>query len=98
MGKLYEKIIKRNSIDQRNQEYEIMTYDDFGDKLFRGYSMKSKFKRMNDIIEEIESGKDYRTNDKTPVDIYENDNGKYLQSIPNGTEDDNLLSLEKYTR
>jgi hypothetical protein len=96
MGKLYEKITKINSISNIDQEYEINTSDDFNDDKFRGYSQLPKHKKESQIIKEIKSGADYRTDDKTPVVISKKNGVEYIHSKNNNTLVDNLLNLPKY--
>lgn len=96
MGKLYEKISKRNKNTTSDQEFEVYTYDDYNDNVFRGYNQGSKIKKESDIIKEIKSGVDYRTDEKTPVKIGTRDGKEYIHSIPNGTIDDNIENLPTY--
>ena len=96
MSKIYEKITKRSSISDLDQEYRVNTSDDFNDDFYRGYNQVPKIKKESDIIKEIKSGKDYRTDDKTPVVVEEIEGVEYIHSKRNGTSYDNLLNLPKY--
>jgi hypothetical protein len=96
MGKIYEKISKRNKNTTSNQEFEVYTYDDFNDNIFRGYNQTSKIKKESDIIKEIKSGADYRTDEKTSVKVGTRNGKDYIYSVPNGTTNDNIEKLPKY--
>lgn len=96
MAKMYEKITKRSSVSNSDQEYQVNTSDDFNDKIYRGYNQSPKYKKESEIIEEIKSGSDYRTEDKTPVIVDKREGVEYIHSRRNGTSNDNLLNLPKY--
>lgn len=96
MGKLYEKISKRNNKTTMDQEFEVYTSDDFNDGVFRGYSQISKIKKESQIIKEIKDGSDYRTDSNTQVQVGIREGVEYIHSIPNGKTDDNIQNLPKY--
>lgn len=96
MGKLYEKISKRNNKTTIDQEFEVYTSDDFNDGVFRGYSQISKIKKESQIIKEIKDGSDYRTDSNTQVQVGIREGVEYIHSIPNGKTDDNIQNLPKY--
>lgn len=96
MGKLYEKISKRNNKTTIDQEFEVYTSDDFNDDVFRGYSQISKIKKESQIIKEIKDGSDYRTDSNTQVQVGIREGVEYIHSVRNGKTDDNIQNLPKY--
>lgn len=96
MGKLYEKISRRNKENSTDQEFEVYTSDDFNDKKFRGYSQEVKIMKESDIIKDIKNGADYRTDSTTLVKIGNRNGGEYIHSIPNNSVIDNIQNLPKY--
>jgi predicted neutral ceramidase superfamily lipid hydrolase len=96
MEKLYEKISKRNKKETTDQEFEVYTSDDFNDNVFRGYSQVPKIKKESDIIKDIKLGVDYRTDEKTSVQIGIREGNEYIHSVKNGTILDNIKYLPTY--
>ena len=96
MGKIYEKISKRNKNTTNDQEFEVYTTDDFNDDVFRGYSQNTKIIRESQIIKDIKNGKDYRTDENTSIKIGNREGVEYIHSIKNGTTIDNIKNLPKY--
>ena len=96
MAKLFQQIVKRNKNMTDDQEFEVHTSDDFNDKKFRLYSQESKITKESDIIKDIESNVDYRTDQNTPVEVGNRNGKKYIHSIPNGSTKDNIINLPTY--
>jgi len=92
----YQKISKRSKKTTPDQEYEVVTCDEFNDGVFRKYNMSPKIKKSSQIIMEIKGGVDYRTSEKTIVKIGTRDGKEYIYSVQNETGIDNLLSLPTY--
>lgn len=78
-------ILRRNSINEQNQEYEV---------LLIGGEIKKM--RSSSIIENIRSGGVWKVNENSFVRILSRLGVEYIASIPNNTSEDNLLSLPRY--
>jgi uncharacterized protein DUF3892 len=96
MGKIYEKIIKRYSKNESDQEFQVCKSDDFNDGKFRGYDQTPRYEKESDIIKKIEWNEDYRTDDTTLVEVGNRNGKKYIHSIPNNTKKDNIVNLPTY--
>lgn len=79
-------IVKRNKINNPNQEYEVEILN-----------VGNKKMKESEIIKDINNQNNtYITKPNTPVEIRIRNGEKYICSIPNGTTTDNLKNLSTY--
>jgi hypothetical protein len=87
----FKIVIARNKKTTSNQEFKVMDNENSNEIIM----LESK------IIREIENGKEFRTKNTnktfTLCEIGKKNGNKYLTSIPNDSENDNILSLPKYS-
>ena len=94
---IYRKIIKRNKIEKKDQEYIICNCDDYNTKKNRFYDKSCKYMKESEIIEDIKNGKDYRTSENTKVKIGSRDGEEeYIYTEKNSEKGDNLTDISTY--
>lgn len=100
MGKTFTLVIGRNKITKPDQEFKVRGADDFNDNIIRMYSQEEKTMLESEIIKEIKNEGDFRTKNPdgtyTQCEVGEREGKKYLTSVPNGSKDDNIISLPGY--
>lgn len=94
MKECFKMIVGRNKNSQPDQEFKVCRWCKTSAKKVSIDNVE--FLLESQIINEIKSGIQYRTEERVLVDIGIRDGVEYIQSPRIGTSQDNILSLPKY--